>query len=448
MDKLKQKLTIQNFIIVFIILQPIIDIITGLSVEYFHPVVTIGIVIRTIFMAFLVLLGLIKADKKYKLWMIGYYAILFIYMTVFLINSYINNGTNLIFLQVKGLIKNFYLPIIIVSLIPIFKKYNIKIDKKVLNTTLIIYALTICICSFTNFSFPTYKERDKAGTVGLFYSGNEIGAILCILSPFLFVEFAKRKLKILDYLYLLLVIYAILQVGTKVPYFGLIILIMVIILACIVKGKIDKDKYLYKKAGIFFLLLISIYLVTGLTPVGDNLTKIYGDVFVVTKDTFAGTARPPKLTEFDSFEQFKTTTVSERNELLANNKEKFINANITSKILGIGFIDNYSDNIKELKLVEMDYYDIIFCNGILGTILFVVPNLIFAVALIYYTKLDKTKITIEQIYSITIALIVALMAGHVLTAPAVSIYIAIILVNYYCNIAGKKQYKAPLSLPI
>lgn len=447
MEKIKQKLTMQNAIIVFLILQPIIDIITGLTVEYAHSTVTIGIVIRTMFMAFLVILGLIKADKKYRLWMIVYYFILFTYMIIFLINSYMKNGTNLIFLQIKGLVKNFYLPTIIVSLIPIFKKYNIKIDNKILNITLIIYALTICICSFTNFALPTYKERDKAGTVGLFYSGNEIGAILCILSPFLLVNFTKRNLKILEYVYLLLVIYAVLQVGTKVPYFGLIILIMVIICACIVKGKINKNKHLYKKASAFFLLLIVVYLLTGLTPVGDNLTKIYGDVFIITKDTFTGGRKPPKLTEFNSFEQFKTTTVSERNELLANNKEKFVNANIIDKILGIGFVDN-QENIKELKLVEMDYYDIIFCNGIIGTILFATPLLIFAIVLIYYTRLDKTKLGIEQVYSIIMSLIVALMAGHVLTSPAVSIYIAIILLNYYSEIRKGKQYKAPLSLPI
>jgi hypothetical protein len=426
MDKLKEKITVPNIIILFIIMQPIIDIITGLTIEYLNITITFGIIIRTVFMLFLVILGLIKAKGKYKIGMYIYYALLFMYMVGNLINYYMCNGTSLIFVQIKGLIKNFYLPIIIVALIPIFKEYKITIDRKVLVTTLMIYVCTIFICSIIGIAFPTYKVGDKAGTVGLFYSANEIGAILCLLSPFLVMEVINQKLTIKNVILCLLYVYAVLQLGTKVPYFGLIILIVDIIMICIIKAKQQKDKSFYKKSGMFFVCLIAVYLVTGLTPVGTNLTKIYGNIFLVTTDTFSGdNSSPIEVTEFENFEEFKTVSVSERNDYLTANKEKFINSNLLSKLIGIGFTDTVDGQLQELKLSEMDFYDILFCNGIFGTIMFAAPLLYCVIELI----LHKERITAELVYSMAMTVVVALLAGHVLVSPAVSIYVAIILVN-------------------
>lgn len=64
MEKLKEKLTVPNLIIIFIILQPIIDIVTGLHLEYAKTSITIGVIIRVIFIAFCVILRCNKSSKK------------------------------------------------------------------------------------------------------------------------------------------------------------------------------------------------------------------------------------------------------------------------------------------------------------------------------------------------------------------------------------------------
>lgn len=447
MEKLKGKLTIPNLIIAFIILQPIIDIITCLSIKYLDTTITIGIIIRTAFMIFITLLGFIKADKKYKIGMRIYYGALLLYMAGFMINSYMKNGTDLILLQIKGLIKSFYLPIILVALIPVFKAYKIKVDKKIFNIVLMICVLTIIICDITGIGVPTYKEENKVGTMGFFYSANEISAILCLLSPFLASKLLDEKLKFENIIFMLLYVYTVFRLGTKVPYFGLIILIVSIIFACIVYGIIQKKKYLYKRAGILFVCLICIYLVTGITPVGKNLITMYGDIFLITEKRIeAKTAQQQpetevqpqtqpqllEMKEFESFEELTSKSVSGRADYLKTNKETFLNGNLLDKMLGIGFVENKDGEIQELKLTEMDYFDILFSNGILGTILFAVPMLIFAFMFIKYSIQNKNKITIdlELIYSIVMAAAVALLAGHVLVSPGVSIYIAIILVRY------------------
>ena len=434
MEQLKEKINVQNVIIAFIILQPIIDIITGISMNYTNITITFGIIIRTVFMLFCVILGFIKANKKYKIIMGTYFATLALYMIAFLANEYTKNGMNLILTQIKGLVKNFYLPIIVVALIPIFKEYNIQIHRKVLNISLLIYTFTIFICSITGNGFLTYKAGDKAGTVGLFYSANEIGAILCLLSPFLVVDFIRKKVTVWDAVSLVLLVYAVLQLGTKVPYFGLIILIFAIIFKCIIEIKINK-KNLYKKTGVFFTFLIAIYLITGLTPVGENLTKIYGDVFLVTKEDFKSEGqeqeeKPHEVTNFKDLEELKNVSVSGRNDFLKANSKKYKDGNALDKILGIGFIENKDGAYEELKQTEMDYFDILFCNGILGVIIFAIPLITFLVILVRKTILKRKKIDLEEIYFLCMTGIVALFAGHVLNAPAVSIYIAIILLRY------------------
>ncbi len=433
MKSIKEKITIPNIIILFILMQPIIDIITSLGIEYSGASITIGICLRTLFMAFVVILGIMKSKKKYKIGMFIYYGMLLLYMGGFLLNSYLEYGNNMLFTQIKGLIKNFYLPILIVAFIPIFNEYKINIENKILKITLMIYVITIFLSSIMGIAFPTYKLGDKAGTVGLFYSANEIGAILCILSAFLLVDFIDKKLKIYDYISIVLLAYSILQIGTKVPYFSLIILTLCIIGICIIGVK--KKRYLIKKSGMFLGFLIAVYLVSGLTPVGNNLRKIYGDVFLITPEMFQKEVEAPKQeVKIESIEELKTVSVSGRNDFLKKNKEKFIDSGIKSKLIGIGYIDEEEGKIKELKLTEMDYYDILFCTGIIGTILFLIPVLGFILFTIRNTVKNKSKLKLEYIYSIVMSAIVALLAGHVLVSPAVCIYIAIILLKYNLEI--------------
>ena len=66
MEKIKQ-LNIQKLFIVFIVIQPIIDIITSVLVRHVSNVLTLGIFIRTIFMIAIVLYSFIISDKKYRI---------------------------------------------------------------------------------------------------------------------------------------------------------------------------------------------------------------------------------------------------------------------------------------------------------------------------------------------------------------------------------------------
>lgn len=140
------KINFENIFIIYIILQPIIDIITSLCIRNISEKLTLGIFIRTIFMLYIMIYTICKVDKKSRWKILIYYFCIAIYCIAFMINSYAKYGISMIFAQVKGLIKTFYFPIILASLLILFKKNKYSSKKKYLNISLAIYILTVVIC--------------------------------------------------------------------------------------------------------------------------------------------------------------------------------------------------------------------------------------------------------------------------------------------------------------
>lgn len=60
------KINFQNIFIVYILLQPIIDIITSLCIRNISETLSLGIVIRVFFMLFVMIYSIIKVPKKIK----------------------------------------------------------------------------------------------------------------------------------------------------------------------------------------------------------------------------------------------------------------------------------------------------------------------------------------------------------------------------------------------
>lgn len=223
MDKIQRKkifskINFENIFILYIILQPIIDIITSLCVRNLSENLTLGIFIRTLFMICIMIYTIIKVDKKNRWQILLYYSFIAIYCISFVINSYTKYGLSMIFTQVKGLVKTFYFPIILASLLLIYKDKNYSTKRKYLNITLAIYVLTIVVCKIFSVGYPTYPLNDKAGTIGLFFAGNETSAIVAMLSPICFGVFISQKFNVLNAILCALTVFTMLEIGTKVAF--------------------------------------------------------------------------------------------------------------------------------------------------------------------------------------------------------------------------------------
>ena len=77
-------------------------------------------------------------------------------------------------------------------------------------------------------------------------------------------------------------------------------------------------------------------------------------------------------------------------------------------------------------MVEMDYFDIFYREGIIGFILFFIPVIIVITKFLknYKNNFDNLNIFI----SILLIFLLALFQGHIFITPAISIFVALIFI--------------------
>jgi len=85
-------------------------------------------------------------------------------------------------------------------------------------------------------------------------------------------------------------------------------------------------------------------------------------------------------------------------------------------------------------MIEMDPFDIFYRHGVLGFILY------FG-SIGYIIILNKKKFNCEYILPMFLILFVSFFAGHVFTAPAVSIFVSIILLKFIIGSDDKMKKK-------
>ena len=168
--KIKNKFNLDNILYWYIIIQPIVDIITSICVRNISEKLSIGIVIRMAFMAFIVIYALIKTKGNERTLVFIYYVLITVYSGFYMFFRYKANGVVAIFTEVKGLIKTMYFPVVLASFLAIFKTDKYKTKRNALNISLLIYSIVIVVSSILNIAYKTYGDDICKGTVGLFYA--------------------------------------------------------------------------------------------------------------------------------------------------------------------------------------------------------------------------------------------------------------------------------------
>ena len=433
------KITFENILIAYIILHPILDILTSLCVRHVSENLSLGIIIRSIFMIFIVVYTAIKVDKKTKWQILSYYFLIIIYSLFYIINSCAKNDFSIIFTQTKGLIKTFYFPIILASLLAIYKNKNYSSKQKYLNISLLIYILTIIICMISSIGYPTYRLQNNLGTIGLFYSGNEIGAIISLLCPICFCTFITKKFNWFLALLCMATVFVMLEIGTKVAFVSIIGTVALSLIISVIRIIKKEDKALYKQLIIIILIILLTLSFIQYTPIGKNLNiKIFSfDEFYSTpKNITEEISTDPKPPVVDD----PIKLLSGRNIFLSNTVTEYKRSSMLDKFFGMGYV---LDN-EDAKLIEIDYFDIFFCHGIFGALIYVIPLVLIAIILIkkFFTNFlinIKNYSVIFIIYSILIGFAIALIAGHVLTAPSASMFLILNILELWQELKYKGE---------
>ena len=399
------KKNINKIITIFLLMGPVLDLLTGICLHYFKINFTVGIIIRMLFLIFICLITLFTFKKKNILipyLIIGVYFIFYIIGTLL----YKDKG---IFTEIQNLIKVFYFPIMLIS-ISSFKE-EVNISTTTLFKIFILYLLFIFIPLILGIGYKTY-EITKVGTLGFFNAANEVGGIISILTPIMFIILLTKKNLFIKISSVLVFLIVILMVGTKTPLLSLIITLG---LSLIYLEKTYITKKDYKKVGLSIIIvlvgIISLILVLPRTNFYKNI-KTHLEFLEVEKVT--DVFKDEKLVDHFIFSQ-RLTFLKNRNKL-------YQKANNYQKLFGIGYLDNG----EEVKMIEMDYFDIYYSHGLIGFIIY------FAITIYTFIKtIKKNKFSYERfMYKTSLLLIVFLsfFTGHIITAPSVSLIVIIIII--------------------
>ncbi len=443
---------ITRLFMVFILLQPVIDLITSISLTVFKIEFTAGVLIRFFMMVVGCAFVLFYSDDKNRRRGITY---LFILGGFFLVHFVINIlFKSPIYLgeEIKYILKTVYFVIILVSyyyvLSPIFKQNpeGSRVERYIVLAMLFI-GVTMLIAGLSNTAFNSY-EYEKVGHKGWFFAGNEIGAIMAICFP-ITVLFAIKKTISLKSIYywipVVILIYSLSAVGTKVG-FGAIILTIVISLFMLVYEHFRQKKIGSKKIATKINLITNtiVIMAFGLyipfSPIAEN-TLIHLSIIDSKKET---QVVPPEgvNTEITPDPNLNSSDVenlilSGRETFLETQKTYFTEAPLSQKLFGMGYGGNFE---KEAKLVEMDFHDIFFSFGIIGFVIYMTPVIFMGILIISKILLNvKEKFNIETVLissGIVLGLGIAYTAGHVFLAPAVSIYLALLAVLLYLKVVN------------
>ena len=383
----KEKLN--KIIITFLLLNPLIDILTAMQLTNNIGFISISTLVRGLFfLAMLVYIYKSNFNKKYLFIFIIYMFLTLSYNFIFTKNS--------MSLELANLILIFYLPISILFFNNIDNK---KINDKLIIILYLIYINLIIIPYFFGIGHNAYSVlQNKKGYIGLFYSGNEISAIIIGLLPIVFNYIINIKNYILKIIIIIDTILAVIIMGTKTLFIGFFIVLLYYFIKYFKSFNI-------KKKIISLIVLISLILITII--IAPKLS-VFNNLFITLSYY-----KIDNILDMFNLKNINNVIFSTRLTYLKNVNDVFIKSSKYVLLYGMG-----RTGLNNIKDIEIDIFDIFYSIGIFGSIIYII-------LMIYAFK--KVHLRKQYKFSFFLFIIMSLFSGHILIKPMVSIYIAILL---------------------
>lgn len=411
---------------------PILDLFTALFTRNTNFSITPGIIFKSLLLLYFAIY-ILRSKSKFKKISLIFLIFILIYLFIYFIVKSDLFNFNYIFTEFTFIFKLIYFPICFMGLLCIFDDKNIS-ENTIVNIfkfTLIIYVLLLIIPTLFKISYTTYPMHLK-GYIGLFYAGNEIANIMIILFPFSYLFVKKSKY---SFLIIFPIILTIMMIGTKVATFGCLIITVISFIFSIVKNKFNVNSNVIKCFLIFvFALFLSVnsYAVYNYKYMKNNYYKDESKEIVIDEHNKAEVEEiQGNLNIFydnNKFTKIIRPLVSGRDMLLANTISIYNDLDNDSNIwFGIGFSNTKKvNNSNVARLIEIDVCDLYFHFGIIGLLISLFPFIIVGYLLII--NFNKNNLTSVYLFIILLLIFgVSTFSGHVLIAPAVSIYLALLL---------------------
>lgn len=420
MKKIYNNKVLENFFV----LQPIIDIITGVMLANYNLALSVGMIVRFTFLLYASVYILKNRNKKVNI----YICLWILYIIISTVGNYFIKDSFSIMTQLKDLLHLCYLPALLLYFYIYFNKHK-KLDNKVFTYMGIITGVSLLISILTDTSYCTYSDTllcyDR-GYLGWFNSGNEYGLILTALLGYQLINYIKNK-KLINYFAVALIVLFLSVLGTKTSFLGLTALLLFFIvyetILMLCKKEFAKNgKYI----GFIFILVIMVGISLTKLPIYYNMKLIYTETVKVVTET------QPEITEEELNTVVGNTLIySGRNDYIKLNKQMFDESPVFNKLFGMTSQGNKIDGIEYNHINERDFHDIYMYYGIVALILELILPIMMCIEILKNIKdniINTLKNEEFMISSLVLALLVyvSYMAGHLVTQPAVVIYFSYI----------------------
>ncbi|UOQ45701.1 O-antigen ligase family protein [Halobacillus salinarum] len=432
----------EAYFILYILLQPFLDLTAFLSLPLSEPVRVLSMVLGAVYIA-------LTQNAKAKKYAIGYIGLLALVMVASFVNNVIFKDPFTLSIELVYMFKTVYFIMMLITYYFVFRSLSRQTHWKMPMQRYVFFSMSVIgvvmvLASLTGTGKSSYEALAKEGHSGWFFSGNELSAILGMGFAVMILYFMKKyelKTKLYFLPLVLSAMYGILTVGTKVALGSLVVILAV---GTLIAWFDAWKKKQWANAIILPILLALTFAAVPVTAIGNNLG------FAMEQFNKAG-----QLEEGAEGEGEGTgpTRGDQAKELLSNRNEFFnkvegdyVQANVSQKVLGMGRGGNYED---VPKLIEMDFFDWFFNFGVLGFIILIIPILYFGYAIIKHLIVTRFQTfnsdTILIGLAVGLGLGTAFMAGHVLSSPASGIYLAVFIAYLYRLTKPKKHEAEPNS---
>lgn len=383
-----------KFVYIFLLLSPFLDAVTSIFVRNVNLPFSIGTIVRGIFLLF-VLIWLKNNYKNNKV------LILFILYVILALMYFLGLTKEGFFTEISNIFQIFYLPLMMLF----FSKYNNeKINDKLIVKIYLLYLNLILIPYLFNLGYSlTESYSNKVGYFGLFIGGNEISGILVGLAPIVLTYVNKSKsyiLKALVYIELFIVIFL---VGTKTLFIGIIITLLYLYYRHLRYAYVVVSE---KKNKVFDIIII--FLVVGVIcaiPFSPMMKNI---------KTTLNYYKINSVKDVVKIENIDNVLFSKRLSNLNDVNKVFVRGDAQTIIYGLGY-----NAILDIKVIEIDIFDIFYSIGIFGTFIYIL--MILFTTKFFGLREDKGM-------ACSLFILMSIFSGHILTKPMVSIFIALLYV--------------------
>ena len=440
----------------YIVCQPLLDILTAFGVTAGHPI-TAGVVVRSLFMALAFLYVMFVSQfpgKKLCLAVLGAFVA---YLVLFMGYMFSLGGLSLCLRNLQECVKTFYTPFVLVFLYTIYKEYGHTVSTRSIAWAGAIYCGVILLAFITNTSFKSYGNSGY-GYNGWFYAANETGCIIALAGPFVVYYCIKQIPAVTRKTWwkVPLILWALASVMFSANYIGTKIVFLFNLVFC-VAALVWMLFGLYRERTVANLCCVAVLLVMCVATMGiylsSPLKQYINDVYDPYQQQSSEdvvdiweSSRPIKEASEDTWlrQLIKDNKLVGRLDAILSRRlfsaspsvQVFIDSGPVGKLLGIGYRNTPAYNRDISYMIEMDPPSILIRHGVLGFAIYVLPYFAFIVyAIIQFLRHPLKRLADLQyctyLYTTLAALAIALIAGHALVSPGVSIFLVVVSFNLW-----------------